>query len=411
MKSTELRMQRAALVVQGRAIVDAAEAENRGLTAEEKQEHDRILGAVFDLKSDIERLERQETLEAQMAAGVGPIAGGREVPGEGAGSNGAPVALAARPEYRDAFRSYLVTGRMAPEFHGALQMDSDVGGGYLVPSEFSSQIIQAKDNLVFLRRLATVIPLTQAASLGVPSLDTDPADPTWTAEIVAPGIDASMAFGGRELTPHQLAKEIDVSRPLLRRVPSVDGLVRDRLAYKFGTTEEYAYMVGSGAEQPLGLFVASDHGIPTSRDVSTGNTDSRIKFDGLKEAQYTLKSQYWATAQWIFSRSAIKQIDTEKDGEGQYILRPDVRAGGPVDRLLGFPVNVSEYCPATFTASQYVGMLGDYSHYWIAESLGLSIQVLTELLARTNQYGFIGRQEIDGMPVLAEAFVRVKLGA
>ena len=34
---------------------------------------------------------------------------------------------------------------------------------------------------------------------------------------------------------------------------------------------------------------------------------------------------------------------------------------------------------------------------------------LVELYALTNQVGFIGRRELDAAPVLAEAFVRVKM--
>jgi hypothetical protein len=40
----------------------------------------------------------------------------------------------------------------------------------------------------------------------------------------------------------------------------------------------------------------------------------------------------------------------------------------------------------------------------------LTVQRLTELYAETNQVGLIGRMEADGMPVLEEAFARVKLG-
>jgi HK97 family phage major capsid protein len=85
-----------------------------------------------------------------------------------------------------------------------------------------------------------------------------------------------------------------------------------------------------------------------------------------------------------------------------------VRAGEP-DRILNLPVAMSENAPNTMTTGLYVGMLGDFSHYWIADALDMQVQRLTELYAETNQTGFIGRMESDGMPVLAEAFVRVKL--
>jgi HK97 family phage major capsid protein len=84
--------------------------------------------------------------------------------------------------------------------------------------------------------------------------------------------------------------------------------------------------------------------------------------------------------------------------------------GGTPDRILEVPYVMSEYAPSTFTTGLYVGIIGDFSFYWIADSLKLEIQRLDELYAVTNQVGFIGRSETDGLPVLAEAFARVKLG-
>jgi HK97 family phage major capsid protein len=104
----------------------------------------------------------------------------------------------------------------------------------------------------------------------------------------------------------------------------------------------------------------------------------------------------------------MKQIAKLKDGDGQYIWRVSVREGEP-DRLLGLGYRESEYAPNTFTTGLYVGILGDFKNYWIAETLNVTIQRLVELYAATNQTGFIGRQEVDGMPALEEAFVRVKL--
>jgi predicted phage gp36 major capsid-like protein len=35
-------------------------------------------------------------------------------------------------------------------------------------------------------------------------------------------------------------------------------------------------------------------------------------------------------------------------------------------------------------------MLGDFSHYWIADTLAFEVQRLVELYAEANQIGFIG---------------------
>ena len=115
-----------------------------------------------------------------------------------------------------------------------------------------------------------------------------------------------------------------------------------------------------------------------------------------------------ARARWMGHRDFFKQVAKLKDGDGQYLWRESVRVGEP-DRLLGLPTGMSEYAPNTFTTGQYVAALGDFSQYWIADSMGMEMQRLTELYAETNQVGLIGRLDTDGQPVLGEAFVRVKL--
>jgi HK97 family phage major capsid protein len=168
-------------------------------------------------------------------------------------------------------------------------------------------------------------------------------------------------------------------------------------------------MTGTGANQPLGVFTASAMGITTARDVSTGNASTAPTFDGLISAKYGLKGQYWNRADWIFHRDVLAVVSKLKDGEGQYLWRQSVLDNEP-DRLLGRPVMMSEYAPNTLTTGLYVGILGDFSNYWIADAIDMQVQRLVELYAETNQTGLIGRLETDGMPVLAEAFVRVKLG-
>ena len=219
-----------------------------------------------------------------------------------------------------------------------------------------------------------------------------------------------MRFGKRSMMPHPLAKRIKVSQTLLRvAAMPAEQIVLQRLAYKFAITQEKAYLTGNGVQKPLGVFTASTDGITTARDVSTDNAATAMTADGLINAKYALKAAYWNNATWMFHRDGVKQIAKLKDGEGQYLWREGMRQGEP-DMLLGRPVVTSENAPSTFTTGQYVGILGDFSHYWIIDSLAMNFQRLVELYAETNQVGFIGRYEGDGMPVLAEAFVRVKLG-
>src|SRR5262249_34821442 len=139
----------------------------------------------------------------------------------------------------------------------------------------------------------------------------------------------------------------------------------------FAITQEKAFLLGTGVQQPLGLFVASADGVPTSRDVSTGNTTTDIGADGLIEAKYSLKGNYWPRARWIWSREAVKRIRKMKDGNGQYLWQAGL-AGGQPDTILDVPYSVSEYAPNTFTTGLYVGIIGDLNQYWIADALDLT---------------------------------------
>jgi HK97 family phage major capsid protein len=260
-----------------------------------------------------------------------------------------------------------------------------------------------------LRSMATVIPLTGAESLGVPTLNADIDDPEWTTELAIGDEDTTLAFGKRRLTPHPVAKWIKVSKELLRSAAiSVESVVRERLAYKFGAVQETAFMTGTGAGQPLGIFTASNSGISTSQDVSTGNTNTTITADGLINAKYGLEAQWLGSPslRWIMHREVVAFIRKLKDGEGQYLWQPGLAQDRP-DVILNVPVLVSEFAPHAFTTGKYLAIIGDLSYYWIADNMSLQIQRLVELYAATNQDAFMGRMALDGMPVLEKAFIRV----
>jgi HK97 family phage major capsid protein len=393
-KVLEMRNKRAKLIADMRGLLDAAEAEKRSMSAEERESYGKMEKDVDALTTEIKMQERQAALEAEI----------RDIPP--APRPGNPGAT---PEERKlmAFRNFLTTGN--PAEYRALANDSDAAGGYLHAAEqFVARLIAGLNNQVWVRGLATVLPVTSSDSLGCPSL-TDPADPTWTTEVASVSEDSTMAFGRRELKPHQLSKLIKVSMKLLKTSAlPVENLIADRFAYIFGATQENAFLNGTGSGEPLGVFTANANGVTTARDVSTGNEATAITADGLINCKFSLKSQYRSKARWIFHRDGVKMISKLKDSEGQYLWRPGLLSNEP-DMLLGIPLLESEYAPNTFTTGLYVGILGDFSYYWIAELQNLEIQRLNELYAGTSQVGFIGRGYWDGAPVLAEAFARVKL--
>lgn len=399
MNERELLAKRAELVNQARGMLETAEKEKRDFSDEEQKNYNAIFDDVAKIDKKIENLRKLGTVDDEEFRTTEP-----EKPEGNERGNRSPEEEARTR----AFDAFLRRGAILPELR-ALQADSDAAGGfYTTPQQFVNSLIKAINDMVFIRQWATPNTVTQAQSLGVPTLAADPADADWTSELGTGNEDTTMSFGKRELKPNPLAKRIKVSNRLLRLTPEVESLVIQRLAYKFGITYEKAGLTGSGANQPLGVFTASSDGISTSRDVSTDNTTTAFTTDGLKNAKYALKAGYWPRARWLFHRDGVKMLAKLKDAENRYLWQNSIQLGQP-DMLDGVPLFTSEYVPNTFTTGLYVGIIGDFSYYWIADALDFSIQRLNELYAATNQTGFIGRLESDGMPVLEEAFVRVKL--
>lgn len=398
-KLMELRDQRGKAIADARAIVDKADAEKRGMTGEEQASYDKAMADEKRFKEELDREERLLDAERSISANLEEQ---RQLNPEGVDVEKRMVI----------FRKFLTGGHqsLTSDEVRALTAGTDTSGGFLAaPETFVNTLIAAVKNKVFIRQQATVIPVPNAVSLGAPSLDNDVDDGDWTPEIKAVAEDTGLAFGKRKLEPHMVSKLVKISNELMRvAAMNPESIVMDRLAYKFGITEEKAFLLGSGAQQPLGVFTASNDGISTARDINTGNTSTALTFDGLIAAKYALKAQYQDKASWIFHRDAISKIAQLKDSYGRYLWMPSVITGQP-DTILGKPVFMSEYVPNTFTTGKYVGMIADFSFYWIADAYDMAIQRLNELYAVNNQVGFIARKSTDGMPVLAEAFARVTL--
>jgi len=417
---TKLRQQRSKAIADARAINERAiKDNNRILNTEERSQWDGLMKTQLDLKEEIDRAERQLALEKEMEAVTT-----RDLTGNPGGddaivtsANAGDVEVAKRQQV--AFNRFLRSGLtvLNETERRDLSVGSGPDGGFLVaPQQWVTNLIKFVDDLTFIRQKATKFTLTTGESLGMPSLDTDISDADWTSELATGNADGSIKFGRRELKPSPLAKRVKISNKLIQRgsLP-VDSIVQQRLGYKFAVTEEKGFMTGNGVGKPLGLFTASNDGISTARDVSSGGTslsatagaNSQAGADACINMKFALKAQYWAKAEWLFHRDILSVIAKFKDANGQYLFRESLRAG-EADTLLGRPINMSEFAPNTNTTGQYIGLLGDFSFYHIVDALNMQVQRLTELYAETNQVGFIGRAEVDGMPVLAEAFARMK---
>jgi HK97 family phage major capsid protein len=412
MNVAEMKHAKNELIVRAREIHEGAEKEQRDLEAAE-------LGNFEQLRQDAlaldNRIKREEDLLAMTSGASGGSSEPRAFQAQGEGDLGSGASatekVRASEEFRSAFRRWMRFGNSGLTQAEQRALSSvDANGGYMMaPLQVANDLIVAINNRLFIRQLSTKLTIeANAKSLGVPTIATDPSDPDWTAEVAAIQEDTSMAFGRRDLTPYLLTKFLKVSNKLLRSVSNVESVINDRLAYKFAVAIEKACMTGTGATGPLGIFVADANGIPAASDVATASATA-IAFDDLVKVKYSLPQQYWAKAQWVINPTVGLTLALVKEAgaTGQYIWRESTRVGEP-STLLGHAVNLSAYAPNTVTTGLYTAILGDFSFYWMVDSLNFQLKRLDELYAINSQTGFIGQLEMDGAPVLGDAFRRMK---
>ena len=418
--TTEIRQERRKFLVDARSILDAADKEKRQLTDEDRSQHDKLMAEwhakgteIDDLerRNDLERLEQEEHNRQKDEEERRKLADADKEKTTLAPEPGSEAEeVRSTPLYHQGFvKRLLGRGRLTDEEQRAQVAGKGEKGGYLYASEqFLTELLKDVDDATVVRQLSRTFQVRTSDSLGVPTLTDKAADAEWTSELGIP-TRTTIKFGKRALTPHPLAKEIPVSKVLIKKAPDIVTIVRQELARVVAEAEENAFMTGNGAQQPLGIFTVSDDGIPAARDVSTDNTTSLVKVDNLKRAKFTLKSAYWGGAQWVMHRDIMGQIARLKDGNGRYLLQDSIIAGDPTQVLLGFPVTLSEFAPNTATTGLYAYALADFSSgYWIVDGLDVEVLRLEELYARENQDLFIIRAMVDGAPVRAEAFVRGK---
>lgn len=393
MKLIEMKQERAKVTNMIRDLMNGFE--NIEITDEKKEELTKMEARFDELTDKINKEEKQ--LERERAIG--------EIEDEMKPAKGNEIrtlfakALSGEMKHMDAYQN-------------ALSLGTDETAGYLTaPVQFVQELIKGLDNILFMRQISTIVgPIGAAQSLGYPFMKTEATDASWTAEVDPAAEETTLDFGRREFKPYKLAKLIKVSNTLVSHAPMAEGVVKSAIESKISTAQENGYMNGNGSSQPLGIFFAHNDGIPTTRDVSTGNTATTVTFDGLMEARGLLKQQYRNGAQWVMHRDLEKMLAKIKDGEGQYVWQPSLIAGQP-DRLLGFNVNLSEYAPNTYETTLYAAVLGNFKKgYWICDADTIKLRVLKELYAVNNQIGYLVDYFGDGAPVDPLAFARVKMG-
>lgn len=392
-KILELREKRAKAWDAAKAFLDTKRGGDGLLSAEDTATYDKMEADVVALGKEIDRLERQAAIDAELAkATSNPItnqpsaAPGEEKAGRAAASYGRAFWGAMRVRSGEGLEGSV---------RNALQIGADPEGGYLVPDEFERTLVEALTEENIFRGLANVI-TTTSGDRKIP-VATSKGEASWVDEEGAiPESDDS--FGQVSIGAYKLATMIKVSEELLNDSAfNLEAYIAKEFARRIGTKEEAAFFTGDGTGKPLGIFAATGGG----QVGVTAAGATAITLDEILDLFYSLKSPYRKKASFMMNDATVKAIRKLKDSTGQYLWQPSVKEATP-DTILNRPLYTSAYVPELAAGNKTVAF-GDFSYYWVADRAGRVFKRLNELFAATGQVGFIATQRVDGRLILPEA--------
>ena len=382
----ELREKRAKAWEATKAFLDTKRGADGLISAEDSATYDKMEADVVNLGKEIERLEKQAAIDAELARPTSsPLT---NLPGNA--YPGAEKTGRASDTYRKAFWDSFRKNNFY-DVTDALSIGKDTEGGYLVPDEFEKRLVAALQEENFFRTLATIIQ-TSSGERKIPVV-TGHGEAAWMDE---GGLypESDDAFGQVTISAYKLGTAIKVSEELINdSVFDIESYIANEFARRVGTKEEEAFLAGDGKSKPMGVFSSADSGVTTA--------GATITFDDVMDLYHSLRTPYRSKAVWILNDTTVKALRKLKDNNGNYIWQPSVQLGQP-DMILNRPYYTSVFAP-DIAAGNKVIAFGDFSYYWIADRQGRSFKRLNELYAPNGQIGFLASERVDGKLILPEA--------
>ena len=392
-KILELREKRAKAWDAAKAFLDTKRGTDGLISPEDEATYDKMEADVIALGKEIDRLEKQAILDAELNA---PMA--NPLTGKPANQKLDNKTGIASDEYKKAFWNAMRTRAgegLDPTVRNALQVGTDTEGGYLVPDEFERTLIEALEEENIFRTLANVI-TTSSGDRKIPVVASKGTASWIDEEGAIPEADDS--FGQVSIGAYKLGTLIKVSEELLNdSVFNLEAYISKEFARRIGNKEEEAFFSGDGSGKPTGIFATTGG---AQLGVTTAGATA-ITLDEVLDLFYSLKAPYRNKSVFVMNDATVKAIRKLKDGQGQYLWQPSIQAGTP-DTILNRPLHTSSYVPAIAAGAKTIAF-GDFSYYWVADRQGRVFKRLNELYAVTGQVGFVATQRVDGKLILPEA--------
>ena len=268
-------------------------------------------------------------------------------------------------------------------------------GGYTVPSEVASSLVESLKAFGGVREVATVIKTETGAAFSYPTSD----GTSETGELIAENTTATAAdptFGTVALTAYKFSsKVVAVPFELLQdSAVDIEAFVNSRLTTRLGRVMNTYLTTGTGSSQPKGVAAGA-----TSGKVGTTGQTATVIYDDLVDLVHAVDPAYRkGKCGFMMHDASLKVIRKLKDSAGRPIFLPGYDGLGIAmpDTLLGYPITINQDI-ATMAANAKSILFGDFSKYVIRDVMGAQMFRFDDsAYIKLGQIGFLGWMRAGG---------------
>ena len=296
------------------------------------------------------------------------------------------------------------------------------GGGFLIPEEFRAELMRLSLEQSVVRGRARVLPMSSLRA-AIPTIDS-----TSNASSVFGGVVGYWTEEGGTLTQSQpkFSRVVLEAKKLTAysEVPNelrqdsaitVDALLAEIFPMAIAWYEDVAFMTGTGAGEPLGVFNSGNSAL-LSVAAEGGQTTKTIVWENIINIYSRMLPSSLNNAVWVVPPDAFPELATMALSVGTGGAPVWLPAGqdSPYSTLLGRPVIISEKVTATQGTSSTVGgdvNFVDFGQYLIGDRMAMDAQVSVDYQfgKDVTAYRFIER--VDGKPWMKSAITPKNSGA
>ena len=325
-----LREQMATIATEARSLLDQSNAATEPARAAELEvQHDKAMADFDKLSAQAERAQKQDDIEARMAADAeAQRRARRPILPQGNGNEGEVT-------YRSAFHNYLRSqgnvAAMDPESRAMLesgrvtvehraQTTTNAAGGFTVPVELATFITQSMLAFgpMYDPGITTELVTAGGGVITMPTIND-------TASVVVKGVEgqtlvddggSDVVFGEKRLEAYPFNTEwLRVSKELVDdSIFNMETLLGSLLGERLGRRANLELTVGDGTGDPNGIVTASALG-------KTATATAAITWDETLDLEHSVDPAYRVgpRVRYMFNDSTLLALRKLKDGDGNYL--------------------------------------------------------------------------------------------